>query len=61
MHTCVCLRWSEEGVRFPGAIVTGSCELFHVGAGNEFGSSGRRANTLSAEPALQSPPVPCFQ
>lgn len=55
MHTCVCLRWSEEGVRFPGEIVTGSCELSCVGAGNEFGSSGRRANTLSPEPALHSP------
>lgn len=34
-HECVVRPWKpEEGVRSPGAGVTGRCELFYVGAGN---------------------------
>jgi hypothetical protein len=34
MHEYWCL-WSDEGVRCPGAGVTGSCELPGMGDGNQ--------------------------
>ena len=39
MHQCGYLQRPEEGIRFPGTGVTGSCELLSVlGAGNQKGT-----------------------
>lgn len=49
---CGCLYGSEEGVRSPGARVTGRWELRGVGAGNHTWILGKRASALNYEPSL---------
>lgn len=34
-HMCICLQKPEEGVRFPGTGVTGSCVPPDVGSGKQ--------------------------
>jgi hypothetical protein len=50
---CVCVCFcEEEGIRFPGTRVTGSCEMPNVDAGNKLGSPGRAATILVTGPSL---------
>lgn len=39
--------WPEEGVRTPGAIVTGSCDPVNVDTGNQAFSFARAASILT--------------
>ena len=53
-HVCRYLQEpEEEGIRSSGADVTGSCELTGWVLGTERLSSGRAADSLTAEPSVQ--------
>lgn len=46
-HECRYLQKPAEGIRFPGAAVTGSCEQLEADAGNQIQASARAVHTAN--------------
>ena len=55
LYVCTCLRKPEKGTGFPGAGITGGCELSGMGAGKKTYPLEKKPVLLTTESSLQPP------